>query len=106
MFAVGLSLTVAPLTTTVLAAAPDGRAGIASAVNNAIARTAGLLSVALIPAAAGISGYAYRDPDLYSSGFREAIVMCATLCALGGVIAAVAIRSEGKVMAATESNGS
>jgi EmrB/QacA subfamily drug resistance transporter len=93
VFAIGLSLTVAPLTTTVLAAASDERAGIASAVNNAIARTAGLLAVALIPSAAGITGFAYLHPDAYSHGFRRAIVLCSILCALGGVLAGVAIRS-------------
>jgi EmrB/QacA subfamily drug resistance transporter len=50
LFAIGLSLTVAPLTATVLADADESNAGIASGVNNAIARVAGLLGVAAIGA--------------------------------------------------------
>jgi hypothetical protein len=50
VFSLGLSLTVSPLTATVLADASETDAGIASAVNNAIARTAGLVSVAAVGA--------------------------------------------------------
>jgi MFS family permease len=50
VFSFGLSLTVAPLTATVLADASETDAGIASAVNNAIARTAGLVAVAAVGA--------------------------------------------------------
>jgi len=50
VFGLGLSLTVSPLTATVLGEVPDSSAGIASAVNNAIARTAGLIAVAAVGA--------------------------------------------------------
>jgi EmrB/QacA subfamily drug resistance transporter len=50
VFSLGLSLTVAPLTATVLADADESNAGIASGINNAIARVAGLLAVAAIGA--------------------------------------------------------
>jgi len=50
VFGLGLALTVSPLTTTVLREVPDSSAGIASAVNNAIARTAGLVAVAAVGA--------------------------------------------------------
>jgi EmrB/QacA subfamily drug resistance transporter len=61
VFGVGLTIVVAPLTATVLAAADDALAGIASGVNNAIARTGGLLGVAVVPLlAGGASGTAYR----------------------------------------------
>ncbi len=94
VFALGLSLTVAPLTTTVLAAVGDERAGIASATNNAIARVAGLLAVAVIPAAVGIGGRSYLHAHTFSTGFHRAIVVCAALCAAGGAIAGVWIRSD------------
>ena len=94
VFALGLSLTVAPLTTTVLAAASDDHAGIASATNNAIARVAGLLAVAVIPTAVGIGGFSYLDAEAYSTGFRRAIVVCAALCAAGGAIAGILIRND------------
>ncbi len=56
VFGVGLGMLVAPLTTAVLAAAPDELKGTASAFNNAVARFAGLLAVALLPLAAGMAG--------------------------------------------------
>ncbi len=61
VFSVGLSFTVAPLTATVLAEADEGNAGIASGVNNAIARVAGLLAIAAVGAI--ISGAFTRSVD-------------------------------------------
>ena len=58
LFGIGLSMTVAPLTATVLASADERHAGVASGVNNATARAAGLLAVAGLPAAVGLSGAA------------------------------------------------
>ena len=55
MFALGLSMTVAPLTAAVLAGAETAQAGIASGVNNAIARVAGLLGTAAVGAAVAAS---------------------------------------------------
>jgi hypothetical protein len=62
LFGAGMTLLVAPLTVTVLAAAPDEDAGIASGVNNAVARSAGLLFVAALPTLVGLSGTDYLDP--------------------------------------------
>jgi hypothetical protein len=88
VFAVGLSLTVAPLTTTVLADASARDAGIASAVNNAVARVAGLLAVAILGiAAAGGTGH------LTVHGFHVAMAVVAGLLFCGGVIGAVGIRN-------------
>ena len=61
VFGLGLSLMVAPLTATVLAAAPDEHAGIASGINNAVARAGSLLAVAALPVAVGLSGDDYAD---------------------------------------------
>jgi MFS family permease len=88
----GLAATVAPLTAAVLAAAPAERSGIASAVNNDVARAAGLLAVAILPAAAGITGASYLHPDVFSVGFRTAMLAAAVTCVLGGVLAALTIR--------------
>jgi EmrB/QacA subfamily drug resistance transporter len=93
VFGLGLAATVAPLTSTVLAAAPSAEAGVASAVNNDIARAAGLLAVAILPAAAGITGASYLHPDLFSAGFRNAVFIAALVCAVGGVISAFTIRN-------------
>jgi EmrB/QacA subfamily drug resistance transporter len=88
----GLATTVAPLTAAVLAAAPAERSGVASAVNNDVARLAGLLAVAILPTAAGITGASYLHPDVFSAGFRVAMVGAGVICAVGGVLAAVTIR--------------
>src|SRR5690606_15339708 len=79
----GLSAVVAPLTATVLATAQVRHAGVASGVNNAVARTAGLLAVAAVPPLAGLTGDAYRDPAEFSRGFGAAMTVCAALLAAG-----------------------
>ena len=94
LFGAGLTLTVAPLTAAVLGAAPESRAGIASAVNTAIARAAGLVAVAVVPIAAGIGASDYLAPEAFSDGYRVGMVIAAALCAGGGVLAALTIRPE------------
>jgi EmrB/QacA subfamily drug resistance transporter len=94
LFGLGLSLTVAPLTATVLASATSRHAGIASGVNNAVARAASLLAVAVIPLAVGLSGGDYTDPVRFASGFKAAMLICAVLLAGGGVLAGLLIRRE------------
>jgi hypothetical protein len=96
VFGFGLAINVAPLTATALAAAPAEHAGIASAVNNDVARAAGLIAVAVLPAAAGITGDAYLHPAMLAHGFRVAAVMAAVFCAAGGVLAALTISNPGK----------
>jgi EmrB/QacA subfamily drug resistance transporter len=97
VFGLGLATTVAPLTSTVLAAVSTNRAGVASAINNDVARAAGLIAVAVLPAAAGITGAAYLHPDEFSAGFRTAVLIAAALCAAGGLLAAVTIRNPARV---------
>ena len=90
----GMAVTVAPLTATVLGAAPDEQAGIASGVNNAVARAAQLLAVAALPVAVGLSGDDYADPTAFTSGFRSAMVICAVLFTAGGLISWTTIRND------------
>jgi hypothetical protein len=89
IFGLGLSLLVAPLTATALGALDDSLAGIASGVNNAVARAAGLLSVAVLPLAAGIgSGSLTSAADLHPT-YHHAMLISAGLMVTGGVLAAV-----------------
>jgi EmrB/QacA subfamily drug resistance transporter len=89
----GLSLTVAPLTATVLGAVETRHAGIASGVNNAVARAAGLLAVAAVPLVAGITAQVYADPVAFGQAASRAIVACAVLLAVGGLLSWLTVRS-------------
>jgi EmrB/QacA subfamily drug resistance transporter len=93
VFAVGLVLTVAPLTATVLASADVRHAGVASGVNNAVARAAGLLAVAGLPAIAGLGPASYHVPASFSAGFAKSMIVSAVLLAAGAVLSLVTIRS-------------
>jgi MFS family permease len=88
-FSVGLSLTVAPLTTTVLSDAGPSDAGVASGVNNAVARVAGLVAIAVIGIAAASGG----TGRLTEHGFHVAMLVTGALMCAGGVIGALGLRN-------------
>ncbi|MFF8915037.1 MFS transporter [Streptomyces sp. NPDC015032] len=89
---VGLVTVVAPLTATVLASVDTARAGLASGINNAAARAAGLIAVAALPLLAGMGPEAYRNADEFAATFRRAMPMCAGLLVLGSLIAWATVR--------------
>lgn len=93
VFGVGLTLTVAPVTSTTLAAADERHAGVASGVNNAVARVAQLLAIAVLPVVAGLAG-AYGDPAAFSAGFTIAMRVAAGLAVVGAVIAFTGISND------------
>ncbi|HEU5002865.1 MAG TPA: MFS transporter [Actinomycetota bacterium] len=101
VFGFGLAMTVAPLTAAVLAAVDDHHVGVGSAVNNAVSRLAGLLSVAVLPAVVGLQT---GSAALLGPGYREAMVIAAGLSAAGGIIALVTIRRSVPVSPTTQAS--
>jgi EmrB/QacA subfamily drug resistance transporter len=94
VFGLGIAVVVAPLTATVMAAAPPRDVGVGSAVNNDVARTAGLFAVAVFPAVSGITAKAYASPVALSNGFHRAVFIAGVLCVVAGLISAFFIRNE------------
>jgi hypothetical protein len=94
VFGLGLSATVAPLTATVLAAADPRHAGVASGVNNAVARVGGLLAIAVLPVVAGLSHDDFGDAAAFAEGFATAMRFAAGLAFAGGVLAWFTIRQD------------
>ncbi len=92
VFGLGLSALVAPLTAAVLGALDEEEAGIASGINNAVARLAGLIATAALPLAAGMSGLKYLEGAAFAAGYARAMWISAGLCAAGAAVALVTIR--------------
>ncbi|WP_405586438.1 MFS transporter [Streptomyces sp. NBC_01092] len=90
---IGLVTLVAPLTATVLASVDVARAGLASGINNAAARAAGLIAVAALPLLAGMGEEAYRSPDAFNTSFDRAMVWCAGALVVGAAIAFTTVRA-------------
>lgn len=85
LFAIGLSMTVAPLTSAVLADIDTSHSGVASAVNNAVSRIAGLVGVAMIGLVVG--------SQITTDGFKSAVIFVAGLLIFGGLISLIGIRN-------------
>ncbi|MEU6365318.1 MFS transporter [Streptomyces sp. NPDC046931] len=88
----GMVALVAPLTATVLASVDTARAGLASGINNAAARAAGLVAVAALPLLTGMGPEAYRSADAFDAAFRRAMPLCAGVLVAGAVLAFATVR--------------
>jgi predicted MFS family arabinose efflux permease len=95
VFGLGLSITVAPLTTTVLAEADESDAGIASAINNAIARVAGLVGIGVVGVivARTLVGDTFRRSEISVHAFHQAVIACVVCLAVAGMTGALGIRN-------------
>lgn len=100
LFGVGLSITVAPLTTTVLAEADQSDAGIASAINNAVARVAGLVGIGIVGVVVAhtLVGDSFNRSHASVHAFHEAVIACAVCLVAGGLTGAVGIRNPAAVV--------
>jgi EmrB/QacA subfamily drug resistance transporter len=107
VFGLGLSLTVAPLVATVLADADEKDAGIASAINNAIARVAGLVGVSVVGVvvASTLAGDTFAANAESVRAFHQAVVICAALVAVGGVVGALGITNPRRAVEARRCPG-
>ena len=90
----GFAMLVAPLTSTALASADARHAGVASGVNNAVARAAGLLAVALVPAVAGLTGDVDDDPTAFLGGFRTAVLISGGILLVSAALAALTVSND------------
>ena len=97
IFSLGLAALVSPLTVAVLAAVPGNHAGVASGVNNAVARAGSLLAVAALPALVGLGGADYRDPAALTDGYHLALLLSAGMLAIGGVVSWVGLHEVGRL---------
>jgi MFS family permease len=94
VFGLGLTLVVAPVTATVMAAADERHSGIASGINTAVSRLSGLIIVAVLPLIAGLTGTRFYDAAAMNHGFHIAMLTCAALSCAGGALAWLTIRSD------------
>jgi hypothetical protein len=99
LFGIGLATLVAPLTAAVLGAAPEEQTGVASAVNNATARLAGLLGTAVLPLAAGLGGVRELRGAVLADGVGTALRISAGLCLAGAAVAFLTVRASAPVAA-------
>ncbi len=103
LFGFGLAALLPPLTSSAMNSAPDSLAGLASGVNNAVARVAGLLWIAALPPITGLTGAVYTDPAQFRSSFGQISWICAAAFACAALLAATFITGAGRSVAPPQS---
>jgi MFS family permease len=96
LFGLGLAFLLPPLTASAMNSAPDSLAGLASGVNNAVARVAGLLWIAALPPLTGLTGAVYTDPTQFRSSLAEISLICAAAFVCAAALAATFITRPGR----------
>jgi EmrB/QacA subfamily drug resistance transporter len=96
LFGIGLSATVAPLTSTILGSISETQAGIGSAINNAVSRVAGLIAIACLGFIVGSTAGSASNPQLDLAGFHRALIVIAILLIGGGIVSLIGIQNNRK----------
>lgn len=86
LIGIGIAMVTPAISTTVLGSVPAERTGVASAVNNGVARTAGLVAVAALPVLSGLPSDVTHDPVALDRGYAVSMLVCAGLFLAGGLV--------------------